>query len=133
MSFYGGQTCAWAGWTTFIATRYVLNTLPAEDYPAMALDPEKTIQVQAPSKDLVAGLKFVAWHRGEGVIDRAPSKTPRQRAAFRRRADRVMRRLRQRWGYGFRQDMRERARINKARRMGVGFMIVLLDEIRRMR
>lgn len=65
------------------------------------------------------------------MIDRAPAKTPRQRAAFARRAERVRRRLRQRWGYQFRRDMRESARINKARRLGVGFLSVLIDELRR--
>lgn len=63
----------------------------------------------------------------------APRRTPNQSAAFQRRADRALLRIRQRWGHGFRQDMRERARINKARRMGVGFLSVLLDELRRAR
>jgi hypothetical protein len=67
------------------------------------------------------------------MIDRAPSKTPRQRAAFARRAELVRRRWRQRWGSSFRREMRENARINKARRMGVGFLSVLIDELRRMR
>lgn len=47
------------------------------------------------------------------MIDKPPRRTPRQRAAFIRRAAKVKRRLTQRWGYRFRRDARDRRRIRE--------------------
>lgn len=62
--------------------------------------------------------------------DRAPRKTPRQRAAFERRAKRVMRRARQRWGHAFKMAGIEAGRFRKAAHYPCGFLGVLLRELR---
>ena len=53
------------------------------------------------------------------MIDRSPAKTPRQRAAFMRRADRAMQRIRQRRGYKFRHAAVERAQMRQIQRLGL--------------
>jgi len=47
------------------------------------------------------------------VIDKAPRRTPRQRAIFRRRAQQVRLRRSQRWGAKFRQAAIDRRRVRE--------------------
>lgn len=74
------------------------------------------------------------------MLDKAPKRTPRQRAIFRRRMEVVRLRIRQAWGHRFRQCMRNRARYYAARRrmagypgmtLAQGFIRAFFDDIRR--
>lgn len=74
------------------------------------------------------------------MLDKAPKRTPRQRAIFRRRLEVVRLRTRQAWGHRFRQRMLNRARYYAARRrmaghpdmtLSQGYIRALFDDIRK--
>lgn len=71
----------------------------------------------------------------------APRRTPRQRAIFKLRADRAMRRIKQKWAHKFRKLMIDRERYWNARRLmrtdsdltlGDARVRAFLDELRRL-
>lgn len=60
------------------------------------------------------------------MLNRAPCKTPRQRAAFKRRVEAMKLRRQQRWGYGFRDFMRWRSHNRQIMSIGLKAFILRL-------